>query len=78
VQAQQDDVELQKRVNHPEFSVATDGAILYEGRLCVPQNDELKRLILEEAHKSGFSINPGSTKMYQVLKELRSWLRFGY
>jgi hypothetical protein len=35
VQAQQDDVELQKRINHPEFSVATDGAILYEGRLCV-------------------------------------------
>ncbi|KAK2443611.1 hypothetical protein QL285_014700 [Trifolium repens] len=73
VQAQQDDVELQKRVNHPEFSVATDGAILYEGRLCVPQNDELKRLILEEAHKSGFSIHPGSTKMYHDLKENYWW-----
>ncbi|KAK2374394.1 hypothetical protein QL285_075360 [Trifolium repens] len=73
VQAQQDDVELQKRINHPEFSVATDGAILYEGRLCVPQNDELKRLILEEAHKSGFSIHPGSTKMYHDLKENYWW-----
>ncbi|KAK2448834.1 hypothetical protein QL285_008081 [Trifolium repens] len=73
VQAQQDDVELQKRVNHPEFSVATDGAILYEGRLCVPQDDELKRLILEEAHKSGFSIHPGSTKMYHDLKENYWW-----
>ncbi|KAK2429513.1 hypothetical protein QL285_027945 [Trifolium repens] len=73
VQAQQDDVESQKRVNHPEFSVATDGAILYEGRLCVPQNDELKRLILQEAHKSGFSIHPGSTKMYHDLKENYWW-----
>ncbi|WJX56312.1 hypothetical protein P8452_41980 [Trifolium repens] len=73
MQAQQDDVELQKRVNHPEFSVATDGAILYEGRLCVPQDDELKRLILEEAHKSGFSIHPGSTKMYHDLKENYWW-----
>jgi hypothetical protein len=73
VQAQQDDVELQKRVNHPEFSVATDGAILYEGRLCVPQDDELKRLILEEAYKSGFSIHPRSTKMYRDLKENYWW-----
>jgi hypothetical protein len=73
VQAQQDDVELQKRVNHPEFSIATDGAILYEGRLCVPQDDELKQLILEEAHKSGFSIHPGSTKMYRDLKENYWW-----
>ncbi|KAK2403898.1 putative mitochondrial protein [Trifolium repens] len=73
VQAQQDDVELQRRVNHPEFSVATDDAILYEGRLCVPQDDELKRLILEEAHKSGFSILPGSTKMYHDLKENYWW-----
>ncbi|KAK2374423.1 putative mitochondrial protein [Trifolium repens] len=73
VQAQQDDVELQRRVNHPEFSIATDGAILYEGRLCVPQDDELKRLLLVEAHKSGFSIHPGSTKMYHDLKENYWW-----
>jgi hypothetical protein len=41
--------------------------------MCVPNNDEIKRLILEEAHKSGFSIHPGSTKMYHDLKKGYWW-----
>ncbi|MCI55897.1 hypothetical protein A2U01_0077148, partial [Trifolium medium] len=51
VQAQVNDPDLQRRINNPEFSVAVDGAILYSGRLCVPNDVELKRLILTEAHK---------------------------
>jgi hypothetical protein len=72
-QSQQHDMELQKRARNPEFTIATDGVILYEGRICVPQDLELKRLILEEAHKSGFSIHPGSTKMYHDLKRNYWW-----
>ncbi|MCI80790.1 hypothetical protein A2U01_0102061, partial [Trifolium medium] len=53
VQAQMNDPVLQSRIGKPEFSVATDGAILYNGRLCVPNDVELKHLILNEAHKSG-------------------------
>jgi hypothetical protein len=68
VQAENTDVELQKRMGYPEFSMASDGAILFEGRICVPNDLELKRLIFEEAHKSSFSIRPGATKMYQDLK----------
>jgi len=49
--------------------MASDGAILFEGRICVPGNSELKRLVLEEAHKSSFSIHPGATKLYQDLKK---------
>jgi hypothetical protein len=64
VQAQDADDELQKRIGYPEFSMATNGAILFEGRLCVPNDLELRNLILEEAHKSSFSIHPGATKMY--------------
>ncbi|MCI22861.1 hypothetical protein A2U01_0044039 [Trifolium medium] len=73
VQAQANDPDLQRRVNNPEFSIAADGAILYSGRLCVPNDVELKRLILSEAHKSGFSIHSGSTKMYQDLKKNFWW-----
>jgi hypothetical protein len=33
-------------------------------RLVVPVDPEFKKIILDEAHKSKFSIHPGSTKMY--------------
>ncbi|MCI40457.1 hypothetical protein A2U01_0061690, partial [Trifolium medium] len=73
VQAQMNDPDVQRRINNPEFSIATDGAILYNGRLCVPNDVELKHLIMSESHKSGFSIHPGSTKMYQDLKRNFWW-----
>jgi len=38
VQAQSLDANLQRRVGHPEFSMASDGAILFEGRICVPDD----------------------------------------
>ncbi|KAK2449583.1 hypothetical protein QL285_008768 [Trifolium repens] len=72
-QAQEYDPELQKRKGNPEFTVASDGVILFEGRMCVPNNEEIKRLILEEAHKSSFSIHPGSIKMYHDLKKGYWW-----
>ncbi|GAU51879.1 hypothetical protein TSUD_416640 [Trifolium subterraneum] len=50
-----------------------DGVIQFGSRICVPNDADLKRLILEEAHKSGFSIHPGSTKMYHDLKENYWW-----
>jgi len=53
--------------------MASDGAVLFEGRVCIPNDLELKRLILEEAHKSSFSIHPGATKMYQDLKRDYWW-----
>ena len=54
--------------------MASDGVILFEGRICVADDSELKRLILEEAHKSHFTIHPSATKMYQDLKKDYWWL----
>ena len=34
----------------------------------MPNDKELKKSILEEAHSGSFAIHPGSTKMYQDLK----------
>ena len=45
----------------------------YRDRVCVPNDDELKKSILEEAHKGSFSMHPGSTKMYQDLKTSYWW-----
>ncbi|GAU39338.1 hypothetical protein TSUD_60890 [Trifolium subterraneum] len=71
--AQEKDLELQRRIGKPEFTVADDGVIQFGSRVCVPNDAELKRLILEEAHKSGFSIHTGSTKMYHDLKKNYWW-----
>ena len=40
--------------------------------ICVPQGNDLRKLILSEAHDTAYSIHPGSTKMYYDLKE-RFW-----
>ncbi|GAU50224.1 hypothetical protein TSUD_141520 [Trifolium subterraneum] len=71
--AQANDMDLQRRTGKPEFTVADDSVIQFGSRICVPNDAELKRLILEEAHKSGFSIHPGSTKMYHDLKKNYWW-----
>ena len=51
-----------------EFSVNEDRFLYYKDRVCVPNDDELKKSILEEAHSGSFAMHPGSTKMYQDLK----------
>ena len=36
----------------------------FEDRIYVPNNVEIRKLILQEAHDSPYSIHPGNTKMY--------------
>ena len=50
-----------------------DGSLYYKDRICVPNDSELKKSILEEAHNGSFSMHPGSTKMYQDLKVSYWW-----
>ena len=47
----------------------------YKDQACVPDDNDLRKAILEEAHSGSFTIHPGSTKMYQDLK--MSFLWFG-
>ena len=39
----------------------------------MPDDNDLRKAILEEAHSGSFAIHPGSTKMYQDLKVLYRW-----
>lgn len=45
----------------------------FKDRACVPNDVELKKLILEEGQLSCFSLYPGMTKIYQDLKEESFW-----
>ncbi|KAL4027946.1 hypothetical protein IC575_011136 [Cucumis melo] len=56
-----------------EFSISSDGGLLFERRLCVPSDSAVKTELLSEAHSSPFSMHPGSTKMYQNLKRVYWW-----
>ena len=52
------------------FSQEGDGVLRYQGRLCVPDVDDLRMKILEEAHVLRYFIPPGATKMYCDLWEV--------
>lgn len=39
----------------------------------MPENSELKKMILEESHRSSLSIHPRATKTYQDLKKMFWW-----
>ena len=53
----------------PDFTEDDQETVWFRKRICVPDIDNLRELILKEAHDSDYSIHPGSTKMYQDLKE---------
>ncbi|MCI94799.1 hypothetical protein A2U01_0116097, partial [Trifolium medium] len=40
-----------------DFGVDENGVVRYRGRVCVPEVPELKKMILEEGHRSGLSIH---------------------
>ena len=57
------------------FRLDHKGVLWFESRLVVPKNHELQKQILDEAHLSKFSMHPGSTKMYQDLRQNFWWTR---
>jgi hypothetical protein len=72
-EAQRQDPELQELKEEPEYSISGDGMILLRDRVCVPNDDEIKDLILKESHNSQYSVHPGATKMYQDMRKSFWW-----
>ncbi|XP_073224796.1 uncharacterized protein [Cicer arietinum] len=70
------DEEFQLIKDQERFTRARDGTILFSGRIWVPTDSKLKRLVLEEAHKSNPIAHLRSTKMYQDLKKNYWWPGF--
>jgi hypothetical protein len=56
-----------------EFAEDEQGTIWFQDRICVPDIESLRETILKETHDSDYSIHPGSTKMYEDLKQKYWW-----
>jgi hypothetical protein len=52
-----------------DFGEDEQGTVWFKNRICVPDIKKIRETILKEAHDSAYSIHPGSTKMYQDLKQ---------
>ncbi|WVZ70841.1 hypothetical protein U9M48_019477 [Paspalum notatum var. saurae] len=50
----------------PHFREDEQGTVWYKNRICVPDVDSIKKLILSEAHDTAYSIHPGSTKIIMI------------
>ena len=51
-----------------DFRMGKDGILRFRERVCVPRSQVLRKMLLDEGHKSRLSIHPGMTKMYKDLK----------
>ena len=56
-----------------EFLVNEDGFLYCKNWVCLPNDSELKKSIIEESHSGFFAIHPSSTKMNQDLKTSYWW-----
>nr|GEX14850.1 retrovirus-related Pol polyprotein from transposon 17.6 [Tanacetum cinerariifolium] len=53
----------------------SDEALYYLDRIWVPFKGDVRTLIMDEAHKSKYSINPGANEMYYDLRDKYWWPR---
>ncbi|XP_057997932.1 uncharacterized protein LOC131176929 [Hevea brasiliensis] len=52
-----------------EFGFAADGALMQGSRICVPNVDNLRAEIMQEAHYAPHNVHPGFTNMYNNVKD---------
>jgi hypothetical protein len=57
------------------FRKDDQGVLWFKDHIVVPKDTELRQHILDEAHLTRYSIHPGSTKMYQELKQHYWWTK---
>ncbi|KAI3779509.1 hypothetical protein L2E82_09230 [Cichorium intybus] len=55
------------------FEVNTQGLRIFKGRIWVPRYGATRKIVLDDSHKSKYSIHPGSTKTYPDLKQHYWW-----
>ncbi|GKC24686.1 putative reverse transcriptase domain-containing protein [Tanacetum coccineum] len=51
----------------------SDGTLYYLDRIWVPLKGEVRTLIMDEAHKSKYSVHPEADKMYYDLRDMYWW-----
>ncbi|KAJ9557295.1 hypothetical protein OSB04_011909 [Centaurea solstitialis] len=75
VDAIKEENQKKERIKGQLPRLVTDSRVLLTrfGRVWVPVTGEARQTLLDEAHKSKFSIHPGATKMYRDLKTDYWW-----
>src|ERR1044072_9061882 len=58
------------RPENDDFKLDVQDVLRFRDRICIPDDEAIKKVILEESHRINLSIHPGATKMYQDLKGL--------
>ena len=66
-------IEKVKRCSKPDFALSDDEVLRFGTRLCVLNDGDLRRELLEEAHCSRLTIHLGGTKMYKDLRQNYCW-----
>nr|XP_027124233.1 uncharacterized protein LOC113740918 [Coffea arabica] len=56
-----------------DFKLGSEGVLRFRDRIVVPVDEGLRKEILEESHRSRYTIHPGVNKMYHDVKELYWW-----
>ncbi|XP_076921895.1 uncharacterized protein LOC143583487 [Bidens hawaiensis] len=56
-----------------QLETKPDGLVYFLNRLWILNRDDLRTFIMDEAHKSRYSIHPGANKMYAYLRSIFWW-----
>ncbi|KAD6796137.1 hypothetical protein E3N88_07033 [Mikania micrantha] len=56
-----------------KLNTKADGLLYFKDRMWIPLCGNSRTIILDEAHKSRYSIHPGADKMYKDLKDFYWW-----
>ena len=51
-----------------KLKLNSDGVLYFMTRIWIPLFGDLRQIVLDEAHKSKYSIHPGADKMYYDLR----------
>jgi hypothetical protein len=60
--------------NYEGYSLETDRLLRYRGRMYIPENGDIRSIILKEAHRSLYCAHPGVKRMYADMKKLFFWV----
>ncbi|KAA3473091.1 DNA/RNA polymerases superfamily protein [Gossypium australe] len=61
--------------NTMDFVLNSEGVLCFRGRICVPNDTELRQSILREAHCSPYAMHLHGNKMYRDLLKIPLWKR---
>ncbi|GJS54424.1 putative reverse transcriptase domain-containing protein [Tanacetum coccineum] len=64
---------IRKDIPKERLEPCADGTLCLNGRSWLPCYGDLRTVIMQESHKSKYSIHPGSDKIYQDMKKLYWW-----